>query len=121
MLFESSKPVSGSSFFNRTKELYELIESTKGLKQGSTKYLALLGNRKTGIDEFQELAELNHFNAIKEILGDIFLFLRSHWQKHLRINYIISGSKLSLMKQILTHENAPFFKIQNISSGSNNA
>ncbi len=48
MFFESSKPVTGSFFFNRTKELAELVNTVELLKQGSTKYLALIGQRKTG-------------------------------------------------------------------------
>jgi hypothetical protein len=43
MFFESSKPVTGLEFFNRTKELAELVDTVELLKKGSTKYLALIG------------------------------------------------------------------------------
>lgn len=243
MFFESSKPVTGSFFFNRTKELAELVNTVELLKQGSTKYLALIGQRKTGktsllrqfmavvdepdviffevdcwekkptpkiffqdyliqamdgfirrrypdrfrlsirasltnetnlltmladvrslkiaaldeatekllelranhsfaslkdklsdtlfssiidfpeklaqetnvyfvsiIDEFQELTDLNRFKHIKENIGDIFAFLRARWQRHRRVNYIVAGSKLTMMKEIITRERAPFFQ-----------
>lgn len=235
MFFESSKPVTGPEFFNRTEELKELLRSVEILRQGSTHYLALLGWRKVGktsllwqfmeaargrdvhffsvdcwekkptpkiffqdyliqtldgfirdhspagfrspirtalvqesrllstiadlrqlgikaitegtelllelrrngysdalfagivdlperiaqetntcfvaiIDEFQELKDLNHFKAIKEYMGDIFAFFRARWSRHKRVNYIISGSKITMMREILTQERAPLFQ-----------
>ncbi|MBM3240774.1 ATP-binding protein [Candidatus Poribacteria bacterium] len=235
MFFESSKPVTGLEFFNRTKELAELVNTVELLKKGSTKYLALIGRRKTGktsllrqfmevvdapdviffevdcwekkpspriffqdylvqaldgfirkrylnrfhlsirasltnepsllkmladvrslkiasldeatekllelranhlsdtlfssiidfpeklaretnvyfvsiIDEFQELTDLNRFKHIRENIGDIFALLRARWQRHQRVNYIIAGSKLTMMKEIITRERAPFFQ-----------
>ena len=40
MFFESSKPVTGLGFFDRSRELAELVNTVDLLKQGSTKYLA---------------------------------------------------------------------------------
>jgi AAA+ ATPase superfamily predicted ATPase len=235
MFFESSKPVTGSEFFNRSRELEELLNTIKLLKGGSTKYLALIGQRKSGktsllrqfmevvdapdviffevdcwekkptpkiffqdyliqamdgfirkryhdrfrlsirasltnepnlltmladvrslkiasldeaterllelrtnhlsdtlfssiidfpeklaqetnvyfvsiIDEFQELIDLNRFKHIRENIGDVFAFLRARWQRHRRVNYIVAGSKLTMMKEIITKERAPFFQ-----------
>ena len=235
MFFESSKPVTGSFFFNRDRELKELINSVNLLKKGSTKYLALIGQRKTGktsllrqfmeevdatdviffeidcwekkptprtffqdyliqvldgfihkrypnrfrmsikanlaneinlltmladlrslkiasidsatesllelrsnhlsdtlfseiidfpeklaqeegvyfvsvIDEFQELTDLNRFKHIRKNIGDIYAFLRASWQRHQRVNYIVAGSKITMMKEIITQERAPFFQ-----------
>jgi len=158
MFFESSKPVTGSDFFNRTKELAELVNTVELLKKGSTKYLALIriatldeatekllelrANHSFAslkdklsdtlfssiidfpeklaqetdiyfvsiIDEFQELTDLSRFKHIKENIGDIFAFLRARWQRHLRVNYIVAGSKLTMMKEIITRERAPFFQ-----------
>lgn len=62
------------------------------------------------IDEFQELQDLNRFKDIKENIGDIFAFLRSRWQRHRRVNYIVAGSKLTMMKEILSRERAPLFQ-----------
>lgn len=235
MFFESSKPVTGPEFFNRTEELKELLRSVEILRQGSTHYLALLGWRKVGktsllwqfmatargrdvsflsvdcwekkptpkiffqdyliqtldgfvrdhvttrlrnsigaalfqegrllstiadlrqlginaitdgtelllelrrngysdtlfagiidlperiacetntyfvaiIDEFQELKDLNHFKAIKENIGDISAFFRARWSRHKRVNYIISGSKITMMRELLTRERVPLFQ-----------
>ncbi|HIE26597.1 TPA: hypothetical protein EYP66_04860, partial [Candidatus Poribacteria bacterium] len=72
MFFESSKPVTGSDFFNRTKELAELVNTVELLKKGSTKYLALI--RIATLDEATEkLLELraNHsFASLKGKLSD---------------------------------------------------
>jgi AAA+ ATPase superfamily predicted ATPase len=61
MFFESSKPVTGSFFFNRNRELEELLNTIKLLKEGSTKYLALIGQRKSGktslLRQFMEVME----------------------------------------------------------------
>jgi len=235
MYFESSKPVTGLNFFNRQKELAEMVNTIKLLKKGSSKYLALIGHRKTGktsllrkfmevvnepdvvfyeldcwekkpspkiffqdyllqvmdqylnkfhsklfekslrrnlthesnlltmlsdikslnndsldeavdcllqlrgnnisdtlfssiinfpeklahkagiyfvsiIDEFQELIDLNRFKNIKENIGDIYAFFRACWQKHEKVNYIIAGSKISMMKELVTSERSPFFQ-----------
>ena len=62
------------------------------------------------IDEFQELKDLNRFKAVKEHIGDIFAFFRSRWSRHKRVNYIISGSKITMMREILTRERSPLFQ-----------
>ena len=62
------------------------------------------------IDEFQELTDLNRFKHIRENIGDIFAFLRARWQRHKRVNYVVAGSKLTMMKEIITRERAPFFQ-----------
>lgn len=62
------------------------------------------------LDEFQELHDLNHFKAIRENLGDIFAFLRSRWQRHQRVNYLVAGSKITMLKELLTQGRRPFFQ-----------
>jgi Holliday junction resolvase/AAA+ ATPase superfamily predicted ATPase len=235
MFFEASKPVTGTKFFNRSKELLVLQSTISALKKGSSKYMALIGHRKTGktsllrqfiqkttvpdvvffeidcwetkpnpkiffqnyllqvmdqylytfhaekfphsirrsltreshllsilsdirslksttldegienllqlrenkitdillseiidfpeklaqasdiyfvstIDEFQELNDLNRFHKIKDTIGDIYAFFRACWQRHERMNYIISGSKISMMKELVSDERSPFFQ-----------
>lgn len=236
MLFDASRPVTRPLFFNRERELKELLESVRSLRRGAARYLALLGFRKTGktsllrqfmedaeafedvivlsvdcwhkkptprafcldylvetldsflrkrfpetlsfslgahlgeeakllsaiaelrrlrikaldqatdnllallkndasgllfsavmnipeslaaetqtyftviLDEFQELQDLNLFKPVKEHLGDIFAFLRGQWQRQRRTNYIIAGSRISMMRGILTRERSPLFQ-----------
>jgi AAA+ ATPase superfamily predicted ATPase len=62
------------------------------------------------IDEFQELQDLNRFRDIKEHMGDIFAFLRARWQRHRRVNYIIAGSRLTMMNEIISRERVPLFQ-----------
>ncbi|MDI6793055.1 MAG: ATP-binding protein [bacterium] len=62
------------------------------------------------IDEFQELFKLNKFKLTRERIGDVFAFLRANWQNHTRTNYIISGSQISMLKNLLTDSSAPFFQ-----------
>jgi Holliday junction resolvase/AAA+ ATPase superfamily predicted ATPase len=62
------------------------------------------------LDEFQELQDLNHFKAIRENLGDIFAFFRARWQHHQRVNYVVSGSRITLLKELLTQGRRPFFQ-----------
>lgn len=69
------------------------------------------------IDEFQELTDLNRFKPIKDTIGDIYAFLRANWQRHEKINYIIAGSKyiiagskISMMKELVASEHSPFFQ-----------
>ena len=64
----------------------------------------------TIIDEFQELAVVNGCKVVKENLGDIFAFFRARWQSHQRVNYILSGSRTTAMREILTRERAPLFQ-----------
>jgi len=62
------------------------------------------------LDEFQELQDLNNFKVIREYAGDVFALLRARWQQHRRVNYIVAGSRLTMMREILTRERAPFFQ-----------
>lgn len=57
------------------------------------------------LDEFQELGELHKtFNSFS------FMQLRSHWQKHQRSAYFISGSARSMLLQLIQAPHAPFFQ-----------
>jgi AAA+ ATPase superfamily predicted ATPase len=57
-------------------------------------------------DEFQELAELR--SGRKKL--DVFPLLRSVWQRHQRVSYIISGSRRTMLTELVTTEDSPFFQ-----------
>ena len=62
------------------------------------------------LDEFQELRNLSKFKVIKEELGEIFPLLRSCWQNHDNVNYIISGSKITMLRELLFDRDEPFYQ-----------
>lgn len=53
-------------------------------------------------DEFQELASLRG-------AGDVMAAMRSAWQHHLRVAYVISGSAPTLLRELVSSEGSPFF------------
>lgn len=57
------------------------------------------------IDEFQELASLRVGRPAAEILP----MLRSAWQKHRHVAYVVSGSARQLMTDLVAAERSPFF------------
>ncbi len=57
-------------------------------------------------DEFQELAELS--KARTKI--DIFALARSIWQRHDLVSYFISGSRRSMIKELVSSPQSPFFQ-----------
>jgi AAA+ ATPase superfamily predicted ATPase/Holliday junction resolvase len=68
---------------------------------------AALGVRVVvAIDEFQELAVL----ATQRNGFDPFPLMRSVWQRHERVGYIVSGSSRSMLGELITAEHAPFFQ-----------
>ena len=62
------------------------------------------------LDEFQELRNLSKFKVIKEELGEIFPLLRSCWQNHDNVNYTISGSKITMLRELLFDIDEPFYQ-----------
>lgn len=48
MYFSTAKPVIGEAFYNRCKELEQLLAMVESLRQGVPRYFALLGLRKVG-------------------------------------------------------------------------
>jgi hypothetical protein len=68
---------------------------------------AALGRRViVAVDEFQDLAALAaHGRAF-----DPFPLMRSVWQTHKRVGYIVSGSARSMLLAMLTEERSPFFQ-----------
>jgi AAA+ ATPase superfamily predicted ATPase/Holliday junction resolvase len=62
------------------------------------------------LDEFQELRNLSKFKVIKEELEEIFPLLRSRWQNHDNVNYIISGSKITMLHELLFDQSEPFYQ-----------
>lgn len=57
------------------------------------------------IDEFQELAGLRVGRPGLEVLP----LLRSLWQRHHRVAYVISGSARTMMTDLATSQRSPFF------------
>lgn len=57
------------------------------------------------IDEFQELADLKVGRPAQSVLP----LLRSVWQRHRRVAYIVSGSARSLMTDLVTSQRSPFY------------
>ena len=54
------------------------------------------------IDEFQELAGLTR--------ADVLPLIRSTWQRHRRVGYVVSGSGRTLLQDMVTREHSPFFQ-----------
>ncbi len=57
-------------------------------------------------DEFQELASLSRGRESV----DVYPLLRSIWQRHRRVAYVISGSARSMLEELVTSESSPFFQ-----------
>ncbi|MCK6544449.1 ATP-binding protein [Myxococcota bacterium] len=57
------------------------------------------------IDEFQELADLKVGRPASEVLP----FLRSAWQKHRHVAYMVSGSARTMMTDLVSAQRSPFF------------
>jgi AAA+ ATPase superfamily predicted ATPase/Holliday junction resolvase len=58
------------------------------------------------LDEFQELATI----ATKRGGPDPFPLMRSTWQRHSRVAYVISGSSRTMIEGLVTHRDSPFFQ-----------
>lgn len=65
------------------------------------------------LDEFQEIARLNKLKPFRGG-GDIFPLLRARWQHQKRVTYFIAGSKITLLRQLIFEEYAPFFQHFNL-------
>ena len=57
------------------------------------------------LDEFQELAALGSRRDV-----DPLSLMRSTWQRHDRVAYVVSGSSRSLLTELVTSERSPFFQ-----------
>lgn len=57
------------------------------------------------IDEFQELAGMDGRPRI-----DPFAIMRSAWQRHRHVAYVISGSARTMLTELVTSERSPFFQ-----------
>jgi len=55
------------------------------------------------IDEFQELAGLTRG-------ADVLPIIRSTWQRHRRIGYVVSGSGRTLLENMIARQHSPFFQ-----------
>ncbi|BDC17267.1 ATPase [Acidianus sp. HS-5] len=56
------------------------------------------------IDEFQYL------NLAKQSVPEIFHVMRSKWQFQKRVSYVISGSAVGILKEIMSSRNQPFYQ-----------
>ncbi|MBN1673635.1 MAG: ATP-binding protein [Kiritimatiellae bacterium] len=62
------------------------------------------------LDEFQTLRTYDQFSDVKNHFGSVYALFREEWQKQKGCNYLVSGSAITLMKQILDEPSAPFFQ-----------
>jgi len=58
------------------------------------------------IDEFQELLALGSARGAVDPLP----LMRSTWQRHERVGYVISGSSRTMLMELVTSERSPFFQ-----------
>lgn len=58
------------------------------------------------IDEFQELLTLGGSRGA----ADPVPLMRSTWQRHERVGYVISGSSRTMLTELVTSEHSPFFQ-----------
>ncbi len=57
-------------------------------------------------DEFQAIASLRGRRGTEELLP----LMRSVWQRHQRVGYVVSGSERSVLREMLIESHAPFFQ-----------
>ncbi len=57
-------------------------------------------------DEFQELAEMSSARSKVDVLA----LARATWQKHDRVSYLISGSKRTMLTEMVSSPTSPFFQ-----------
>ncbi|MBI4602521.1 MAG: AAA family ATPase [Planctomycetes bacterium] len=62
------------------------------------------------LDEFQEIRELRRFPVIRRHFGDWLALLRSRWQQHRRVGYLLAGSKVTLLREMVEDHDSPFFQ-----------
>ncbi len=62
------------------------------------------------LDEFQELERLRRLRRFRDRVDDLFGLLRSLWQRHEGVSYVVAGSRLSVMRQIIADEKNAFFQ-----------
>jgi hypothetical protein len=67
-------------------------------------------DRATDLDEFQELSGFDQSQAVKRSFGSVYSMLREEWQAQRNCNYIVSGSAISMLRQIIEDPSAPFFQ-----------
>jgi AAA+ ATPase superfamily predicted ATPase len=62
------------------------------------------------LDEFQELERLGRLRRFRDRIDDVFGLLRTLWQRQQGVSYIVAGSRLSVMRQIIADEKTAFFQ-----------
>lgn len=62
------------------------------------------------LDEFQELARLPRPRKGGLSGQDVYAVLRSRWQGHEGVMYLVAGSRVTALRELLFDEHAPFFQ-----------
>lgn len=122
-MFLSNQPIAGVAFHDRDRELARLEDLVADLRRGTSRWLAIMGPRKlcldlperlaesldrrvlVAVDEFQELSALSRSPE-----GDPLPLIRSVWQRHRRAAYVVSGSGRTMLEDMVTREDSPFFQ-----------
>ncbi len=81
-----------------------LVRDTLALPEQLAKALGL--RFVVAIDEFQELLALGGARGSVDRLP----LMRSTWQRHERVGYVISGSSRTMLTELVTSERSPFFQ-----------
>ena len=81
-----------------------LLRDTLALPEQLAKALGL--RFVVAIDEFQELLALGGARGNVDPLP----LMRSTWQRHVRVGYVISGSSRTMLMELVTSERSPFFR-----------
>jgi AAA+ ATPase superfamily predicted ATPase len=81
-----------------------LVRDTLALPEALAKALDL--RFVVAIDEFQELAALGGARGKVDPLP----LMRSTWQRHERVGYVISGSSRTMLTELVSSERSPFFQ-----------
>jgi len=72
-MFRTSTPVTDAAFFDRARELAHLQEAVESLRQGSPRWVALLGCRKIGKTSLLlELTRREHGDGVRFVVLDSF-------------------------------------------------
>lgn len=61
------------------------------------------------VDEFQELSRFAQFKEVRAHVGDMLKLIRARWQQHTPVSYVISGSEITLLEEMISAPHAPLF------------
>lgn len=87
------------------------VETIAGVLQLPQAVAADLGTTLVVVmDEFQELDRLRRIRRLEERVEDPFGFIRGLWQRQKNVSYMVAGSRVTLLRQILTEEREALFQ-----------